>query len=341
MSKPSFWSDAPAIGWPTYLWRKIFGSPTEPALLPPTTALPHTPIPSNTSYSVGRADPGQAASYSAFLEKYFYEPSLGITLKIPAEVIERYLRSKQWIGVELRSQASGHIIGCVFSKAAGYIRFVKATEGEVQSCGVVDYLCVDGAWRGRGLVYVLLRSLYAYSVESDGRYVQFFKKEGGFSLLPPLTHTHYIGRRLLGAGSDAIKKLDRLTWFNFLQMSKMEDSTYIGLTNYNPNYETELMVASYNDCHVIYKPTWEHTNEDISSSHAIVIAWYGLEDASTCYEKALDTIPHSYIYAPTTFPYDKNAGSGFWTMKGSIGLYAFHLDPGVPYTRAVYSQLTG
>jgi hypothetical protein len=337
---PHFWTDAPAVSWPTYLWRKglqLFGaSPAEPSLLPPSPALPPCAIPSNTSYSVRRMDPAQAADYTDFLSAHFYPADLCIKLKLDNNQCADLLRSKQWVGVELRETGSGHIIGCVVSKAAGYMRLADLKQAPT---GIVDYLCVDPRWRGRGLVYVLLRSLYAYCVESDGRYIQFFKKEGGFGLLPPVAHDVYVGRIGTGAkagaraNTDPKKKLDRLTWFNFLETQKMDGGQgQLALINHNPNYETELYTTSYNETTVIYKPTHEY-GENETTGRAIVVAWHG---HAADYEAALDKIPYDYIYAPSSFPHNRPQ----WTVQGAIGLYIFHADPGIPYSRPLYSQLT-
>lgn len=339
---PHFWTDAPTVGWPTYLWRKglqLFGaSPAEPSLLPPSPTLPPCAIPSNTSYSVRRMDPACAADYADFLTAHFYPASLAIKLKLDKGEFANLLRSKQWVGVELRETGRGHIIGCVVSKAAGYIRLADLKQA---STGIVDYLCVDPGWRRRGLVYVLLRSLYAYCVESEGRYIQFFKKEGGFGLLPPVAHDVYVGRiaglKKEEAGTSAStdkKKLDRLTWFNFLETNKMDQTGAgaLALINHNPNYETELYTTSYNETTVIYKPTHEY-GENETAGRAIVVAWHG---HAADYEAALDKIPYDYIYAPSSFPHNRPQ----WTVQGAIGLYIFHADPGIPYSRPLYSQLT-
>jgi hypothetical protein len=186
-------------------------------------------------------------------------------------------------------------------------------------------------------------------VESDGRYIQFFKKEGGFGLLPPVAHDVYVGRASVSASAsaspglkkeevgtsasaDTKKKLDRLTWFNFLETQKMDGGTALALVNHNPNYETELYTTSYNETTVIYKPTHEY-GENETAGRAIVVAWHG---HAADYEAALDKIPYDYIYAPSSFPHNRPQ----WTVQGAIGLYIFHADPGIPYSRPLYSQLT-
>jgi GNAT superfamily N-acetyltransferase len=215
-------------------------------------------------------DPAQAADYTEFLAAHFYPADLCIKLRLDSALCADLLRSKQWVGVELRETGGGNIIGCVVSKAAGYMRLADLKQAPT---GIVDYLCVDPRWRGRGLVYVLLRSLYAYCVESDGRYIQFFKKEGGFGLLPPVAHEVYVGRIGARANTGAKKKLDRLTWFNFLETQKMDGGQgQLALINHNPNYETELYTTSYNETTVIYKPTHEY-GENETAGRAIVVAW--------------------------------------------------------------------
>jgi hypothetical protein len=118
---------------------------------------------------------------------------------------------------------------------------------------------------------------------------------------------------------------------NFLETQKMAGAA-LALVNHNPNYETELYTTSYNETTVIYKPTHEY-GENETAGRAIVVAWHG---HAADYEAALDKIPYDYIYAPSSFPHNRPQ----WTVQGAIGLYIFHADPGIPYSRPLYSQLT-
>ena len=348
MSHPKIWSIAPTIGWPTYLLRKIVGAPTSPTIIYDPINVPPTPIQSTSSYSVNPMDPGKAKHYSEFLEKHFYPKELGITLRVPESLLYEKLKSREWIGVEIRSKSINCIIGCAINKAAGYI-------GK-DPCGIVDYLCVDPSWRKMGIADILLYTLYAYAVEYEGRAGIFFKKEGGFKLAPPISYELYIGRRTIERNNRApaevtVQKLDRFHWNNLLEAHKENGSDIIALAKHNINHETELQVASYNALHVIYKPTWEFSKDE-AKGKAIVIAWYCGEtairihkgpqdnDIGQDYETIVNHIPYDFIYAPSSFPHITKVESTKWSVQGMMGVYCANIDPGIPFSRTLLSYNT-
>lgn len=345
----NFWDNASAIGWVKYLWRDLISTPTPPSVLPSSPQIPPIPVPSTTSYSVNHMIPSKSAEYVDFLEKNFYSTSFDIQLKIPAQIMAEYLGTGAWIGVEIREKTTDRIIGCVVSKAAGYMG--------ANSCGLIDYLCIEPTWRKKGLFYILLQTVHAYSVELDARIPQFFKKEGWFKLIPPIMLRFYMGRRISEPNRHApahvkIGKLDRGHWLKLIAAHQENTTNHIALTKHNMNHETELWVATYNSMHVIFKPTWEFSKGE-KKGRAIVIDWYSHEptlkiyqgnqdnNIGQDYEIIINHLPYDYIYAPTNFPHMTKIESTRWSMEGAIGLYGVMIDPGTPFRRTVLSQLTG
>jgi hypothetical protein len=289
-------------------------------------------------------DPSHVAEYATFLEIYFYPTSLTIRLKIPPHILATHLQNKSWIGVEVREKPSGRIIGCAVSKAAGYMGSTPV--------GIIDYLCIEPAWRKKGLFYVLLRTVYAYAVQAEGRGPHFFKKEGGLSLLPPVMLDFYMGRAISAVNARApavieVASLGAKHWTDLIKAHKTKGTDIIVLAKHNINYETELSVASYNGFHVIFKPTWEYkTGEKLG--RAIVVGWYaedsaiheGIQDndIGQDYETIINHLPFDYMYAPSKFPHMTKVGH--WSKEGTIGVYAVLIDPGKPFRRAVFSAIT-
>jgi hypothetical protein len=108
------------------------------------------------------------------------------------------------------------------------------------------------------------------------------------------------------------------------------------------NEPSELRYAFYGSVYVIYKPTYEYGLGE-ESGRCMLVDWWSLDadiPAAVAEESVLiivDSLPYNYVYAASSFPTVK---SGVWRMEGTIGVYAFHLDPGVPFKRSVRSALT-
>lgn len=341
---PNFWEHAPSISWPRYLWREVTGSATQPSILPESPQIPSTPVPSTTSYSVNPMTVSNVAEYCSFLETHFYPQSLTIRLKIPAPIFTTHLQNKSWIGVEVREKPSGRIIGCAVSKAAGYM--------ESTPIGIIDYLCIEPVWRKKGLFYVLLRTVYAYAVQAEGRGPHIFKKEGGLSLIPPLSMDFIIGRPIGSIHARAPAVVDVVPlgakhWSDLIKAHKSRGTDILVFTKHNINYETELSVASYNGFHVIFKPTWEYKVGE-KLGRAIVVGWYAEDstihegeqdnDIGQDYETIINHLPFDYMYAPSKFPHMTKVGH--WSKEGTIGVYAVLIDPGKPFRRAVFSAVS-
>lgn len=316
-----FWEHAPSIGWVSYLWRKIMGQPTNPVILPVNPIM----LPVSMDTDILPMKPENATEYADFLEKYFYTHSIiPTTLKLPHAHLEKNLTIKNWIGVEKRDPITHALIGIVISKGAGVL-------GR-ESCGFVDYLCVHPTYRKTGIASQLLRSLYTSCVSTDYRYVQFFVKEGGFSLLPSLSTETIIAKKpcVNEHYSVEIKKMDRESW---LSSKKKMDPTAIILQNYRQDVESELYVATYGASVVVFKPNYEFEYGQLQGS-ASIIDWHGNAEDN---EIIVNNISYDYVYASSKFPH---VASIFWKTVGQQSTYAFHLDPGCPFERAVFSPLT-
>jgi hypothetical protein len=340
-----FWPNAPTLGWASKIWRKITFSKSPPSILPPSPTMPFTSMPKSPyNTTLQRMTPEKSATYATFLEKNFYSAgSVPVTLRIPDHVIKYYLENNSWIGVELVSSASQELIAIVISKGAGYI-------GK-NPCGIVDYLCVAQRYRRLGMANTLLRALYVISMESEGRAAQFFKKEGGFNILPYIALDTYIGRKTNGGytpSSVSVHKLQNSDWAKYVNILRHEhglDNTII-LANHTPTVESELFVISYRENHVIYRPTWEYGPGE-QKGRAIIVAWYSSyetiienvhdNDEGRTYDTIVDCIPCDYVYAPSNVP---RSSAKEWRTEGSIGTYAFHVDPGTPFEKSLYSAIT-
>ena len=334
MSTRHFWSDAPACGWATYLWRSVAGRPTPPTVLPPTAGLRHDTDHTEPSMRLDEARPADAEEYCDFLQDHFYSSgTIPLQMRVPKALMEDRLGAGAWIGAEARTR-SGRLIGCVFSKGAGFL-------GSHET-GIVDYLCVITSQRKTGVADALLRALYVYCMRAPTpRAVQFFKHEGMFKPIPPISHDVYYGRPVLrGLNPYSVEhgELIREVWGSYIQKKPSAD---IALMNYR-NEPSELRYAFYGSVYVIYKPTYEYGPGE-EAGRCILVDWWSLDDdipMSVAEESVLiiaDSLPYNYVYAPSSFPTVK---SGVWRMEGTIGVYAFHLDPGVPFKRGVRSALT-
>lgn len=334
MSTRHFWADAPACGWATYLWRTVAGHPTPPALLPVAATLNPAADPIHPTLRLEKAAPAQAEEYSQFLEDNFYSAGpVPLKMRVPKALIEDRLRSGGWIGAEARTR-SGRLVGCVFSKGAGFL--------DRYETGIVDYLCVIPSQRKTGVADALLRALYHYCMNAlTQRAVQFFKHEGAFKPLPPISHDLYYGRPVLrGLNSYRVEhgELRRELWNELLQKKPAED---IALMNYR-NEPTELHYAFYGTVYVVYKPTYEFADGE-ETGRCMLVDWWSLDThipMSELEESVLiivDSLPYNYVYAASTFP---SVNGRVWRVEGTIGVYAFHLDPGVPFKRAVRSAVT-
>ena len=343
MSTRHFWSDAPACGWATYLWRSVAGRPTPPTLLPASAGLNPDADPVHPSLRLDEARADDAEEYSQFLADHFYSAGpIPLQMRVPKTLIEDRLRTGSWIGAVARTR-SGRLIGCVFSKGAGFLRATYSstlrTEAET---GIVDYLCVISSQRKTGVADALLRALYVYSMRAPTpRAIQFFKHEGAFKPLPPISHALYYGRPVLrGLNSYRVEHGDvnREIWGSYIRKKPASDIMLMNLKN----EPSELRYAFYGSVYVMYKPTYEHGPGE-EAGRCILVDWWSLDDdipMSVAEESVLiivDSLPYNYVYAASGFPGVKPE---VWRMEGTIGVYAFHLDPGVPFKRGVWSALT-
>jgi hypothetical protein len=131
---------------------------------------------------------------------------------------------------------------------------------------------------------------------------------------------------------------DRGLWSAYVKVKPAED---ILLHNHR-NYPSEIRYTFYGTVYVLYKPTYEYGPGE-EAGRGILLDWWSLdphiplEELERTVLIIMDSLPYNYVYAPSVFPTVK---SGVWRMEGTIGVYAFHLDPGVPFKRAVRSAAT-
>ncbi len=334
MSTGHFWSDAPACGWASYIWRSIAGRPTPPSILPTNSTLNPFDDPIHPRLQLDDAVAEDAEEYSQFITKHFYSAdTIPVKMRIPKNLIEEKLASGAWVGVCARTH-DRRLVGCVFSKYAGFFDAYEA--------GIVDYLCVSPNHRKMGVADTLLRSLYVSCMRrQQQRAIQFFRREGAFKPIPPISSDLYYGRPILrGLNSYRVEHgtLTKEVWASFLAA---KSSTDIILMNYK-NEPSELHYAFYGSVHVIYKPTYEY-GPDEKDGRCILLDWWSddkdipgrVVDDSVLI--IVDSLPYNYVYAASSFPTVK---SDVWRMEGTIGVYAFHLDPGVPFKRGVWSSVT-
>jgi GNAT superfamily N-acetyltransferase len=340
MTTRHFWADAPACGWASYLWRTVAGRATQPTVLPTTAALNPAADPIHPSLRLEKAAAAEAEEYSQFLEDNFYSAGpVPLKMRVPKALLEDRLKSGAWIGSTARTR-SGRLVGCVFSKGAGFL--------DRYETGIVDYLCVIPSQRKTGVADALLRALYHYCMNAPTqRIVQFFKHEGAFKPLPPISHDLYYGRPVLrGMNSYRVEhgELTRELWGQLLHTKHQDD---IALMNYR-NEPSELRYAFYGTVYVVYKPTYEHAvsgkeHAEEEAGRCMLVDWWSLDShipMSDLEESVLiivDSLPYNYVYAASTFP---SVNGRVWRVEGTIGVYAFHLDPGVPFKRCVRSAVT-
>lgn len=332
-----FWSDAPACGWATYLWRTVAGRVSAPTVLPPSQALSPYADAVHPRLQLDGIMSEDAEEYSRFIEEHFYSVdsvgTLPIKMRLPKTLLEQRLGDGSWIGVSARTH-NRRLVGCVFSKYAGFYERYEA--------GIVDYLCVAPTHRKTGVADALLRSLYVECMRrTQQRAVQFFRKEGAFKPLPPIWHDLYYGRPILrGLNSYSVEHgvFDRKLWTDYVNHKPAEDI----LLHDHRNIPSEIRYAFYGAVYVLYKPTYEYGPGE-EAGRAILVDWWSLDSHIPLKELEesvliiMDSLPYNYVYAPSVFPTVK---TGYWRVEGTIGMYVFHLDPGVPFKRAVRSAVS-
>lgn len=176
--------------WKDYVVPSWWGSwiPREPTVLQSRQALVRPVAPISGIHPLRACLPEDAEDITRLLRAHF-TVGARCRMELPSARIRAGLQAG-WIGVCARDRSHNRLVGCAFSLPA---------EFEGRPCGIVDFFCVEPAWRKRGIARSLLRSLVNQTAAAD-RLIHFFIKEG-FPLLslPPLYQGRWMWRRSRGS----------------------------------------------------------------------------------------------------------------------------------------------
>ena len=111
-------------------------------------------------------------------------------LFLPASRIADGFLYDGWIAIGVYEGLK--LIGCVISRDLGTLQI---KENPISKAGLVDFFCVDTAWRKKGVASLLLEALVSFTAKRK-RLVHIFQKEGmPLTPIPPIWQSQYLWRR--------------------------------------------------------------------------------------------------------------------------------------------------
>ena len=321
-----FFTDAPVVSWTSWLWRKLRGTIQPPSLLQNKNLS--LELPDQQDYEINKVIPEYSTEYSDFLRKYYYFLKKEILLDIPPKILQTNLRQGKWTGIELR--LNSHLCGLVISQYAG--------DWKTTPMGLVTWLCIIPSLRKKGIVNLLLRSLYAMNQPTT---IYWWRTDGWLqSPCPPVYSDPRILRK---KQSIIVQKYGRVFFHSPKQLQKVELSDWFlerwitlnpnGILLYNKQYTNNLLdIYEYKQSEtqfvqVAIHPTFEvDTTMPFNQSYCEVVAWAASEetpeyDIPIYIETILDHLVHySYFEAPSSMPHLdrgwKSAGTCSWSVLG-------------------------
>lgn len=148
---------------------------------------------------------------------------------LSAQKIREGILHYGWLGCGLLNEEDT-LIGCCFSRPLGTLQENRVSHGAV---GLVDFFCVDTAWRKKGVASYLLQELVALT-SIHQREIHIFQKEG-FPLLslPSLWQSTYMWRRSQGPSESS----------TYLSKLNIEKGVYIADFDYLYSLGHETLVC--------------------------------------------------------------------------------------------------
>jgi hypothetical protein len=325
----SFWKDCPGTTISNIFLGNIpFLSKKKPQLLPIRKELDHTYIPDEEKYIyrerygtnhfiLKKLDQNKASDYILFLEKYFYTSDLNVRKKYPLYYLIENIKNKNIYGTELRNNNTKELVGLSIARNIGAldkypnIRIALITES-----------CIKPEYRKQGLINILYRRTYKYSVELNN-YVHIFQIDSGkvYPFSPVLNSMPIYGRYTINKSHiNGIKEIS-LTSEHIQKIKnyyyKKNPDSFLALSN-PLGFELWECKAGL----VILRDLFE---VDSHGKEGADLIYYELYSKDYTLEQILDS---------THFGWFETVISDVkWKAKGITATFASHLDYGVPSAR--------
>lgn len=323
----TFWKDCPG----TTMTRIILGhlpfqTKKAPQLLPIRKELDHTYDPEeenylyrgkngSTHFSLKKLDANKASDYIFFLEKYFYTSDLNVRKKYPLYYLIENIKNKNIYGTELRNNNTKELVGISIARNIGAldkypnIRIALITES-----------CIKPEYRKQGLINILYRRTYKYSVEL-GNYVHIFQIDSGkiFPFSPVLNSYPIYGR--------SSEKKSHIDGLKEIQLNP-EHIQKIKNYYYKKNPDSFLALSN-----PIGFELWECKAGLVILRDLFEVDGRGHEGADLIYYELYSNYTVEQILDSTHFGWFETALDLKWKAKGITATFASHLDYGIPSAR--------
>lgn len=233
-----------------------------------------------------------------------------------------------WLGTGLVTK-TGKLIACAISRPLGQFKFQDGSS--INTCGLVDFLCIDTTYRKKGLASYLLEQLVALTA-SKGRLVHIFQKEGfPLSPLPPIWTSRYVWRKKNKFASILGGTLKPTL---FQTLPEIRNTTQF-LTNHPGTQEVDCGFWIYESPDTVQKVVLCITNtfhRSVPEGHKIgEILWQmdlteGVTDSfrEKATEVLIDSSQFDIVLMDATIPYNKGRD---WHNDAPYSWYIFNCDP--------------
>lgn len=316
---PSFFQRVPAPTWKDWCLSYLpFQSERPPSLLSVCEAPPLR-SPTGRSPSFAPATLESARELSSFLGQHY---SADPALILPPRTLLDFLTHGHRFAI-LRDHR-GALVACCGQQ-------VSKTQ---QKEGLITWLCVAPAWRGKKVSHILFWFLY-----SHGPTVNWFRNDALLkSPLPPVWQETVLARRPTQMRSPQIQQIPLTPTLQKHLASIWMRTHPIGIVLYSdtPILECFAYRSRQTELYVLAQPTFERHTTGETRGEILATISTGFQDAYTesqiC-EQIVNMLPYEIVEAPSTMPHLdalwKKEGMRTWTVTG------FH--PGVPFRRPVLS----
>jgi hypothetical protein len=322
----SFWKDCPGSTLSKIFLGNIpFLSKKRIQLLPTRKELDHTYNPEeenylyrerhgNTDFSLKKLDAERASDYIYFLEKYFYGGP-DIKKKYPLYFLIENIKNKNIYGAELRKKDTNELIGL------SIVRNIGALDGYNIRVAFITESCIMPEYRKQGLINILYRRTYKYSVELNN-YVHIFQVDSGkiYPFSPVLNTTYIYGRSSLNK-----------TYIDDIKEVPLTAEHIQKIKNYYYKKNPDSLLAF--SCPLGLE-VWQCRHGLVILRDLFEVDGLGKEGGELLYyESYSKEYSIEQILDSTHFGWFETALDLKWKAKGITATFALHLDYGVPSAR--------